>query len=80
MILFFQSTFGRLKSPAIHIIDLGNFVIISSSALHNCSMYSQSLLGDLYTEQTIKELKLDNCIQHTTTSHVVVSVSKFVCS
>ena len=31
-------------SPAIHITDLGSFTMISSSALHNCSMYSQLLL------------------------------------
>ena len=70
---FFQSTFVRLMSPAIHITDLGSFTIISSSALHNCSMYTQLLLGGLYTEQTTKELELNNQIQHTTTSHVVVS-------
>ena len=47
--VIFQSTFGRLMSPAIHITDLGSFTVISSSALHNCSMYAL-LLGGLYTE------------------------------
>ena len=54
MTLFFQSTFGRLMSPAIQITDFGNFTIISSSALHNCPTYAQLLLGGLYTEQTTK--------------------------